>query len=678
MTLTRFVDSKGQLVAIGKELGVGGQGAVHLVDGRPDEVAKVYLKPPSHTDIRKLEAQVQACRPDILSISAWPSALLKNSAGSVQGLIMPLVDLAEYTEIHNLFGPASRRKYFPKADWAFLIHVARNVARAFAVIHDGGHVVGDVSSRNMLVSQQGKLKLIDTDSFQVRSGQTVFPCPVGTAESTPPELQGQTFGTFLRSTNHDLFGMAVIIFQLLFQGRHPYSGIHADGTTPNPAEAIKGNRFAYAQSPRGVRPPPQTLLLSDLPSEVATLFERTFAPSAHSRPTAKEWDQGLATLSQALVTCQQDPGHKHVRGKRCPWCAMNQGATAKGGFAPGAKRLDVKKELNLIWQGVQAIPKPMVPQAVPAPMKVAPLALPWPMPPMLAIVPISRQKLQAARTRRTVATLLFVVLAVLIWRGSSLPIELGLGLVAWILFANSNSKRIKAAHLKTQEAEHQALIQQYEGKKQEVRVLLERQSEQAQTKLNALYSRQRDDSAFRKYQLALKALEDQRAAVLALAAEEGALLQQVREKYRQTALEQYLRRQVLAPGQVNGIGPGLIANLQQKGVRTAYDVTEQVRWIAGIGPRRAGDLMLWRRTQESFFNFDPASIPPGEFAAAIAAHDQKVLSRLQLLGAEVGKLPLQMTTWKVLDQVVVNDIQAQLIEVEQCKLSFRQLEELWP
>ena len=166
MTLNRFVDSRGQVVVLGKELGVGGQGAVHLVDGRPDEVVKVYLKPPSAADVRKLEAQVQACRPDILSVSAWPSALLKSSSGGVQGLIMPLVDPAAYTEIHNLFGPASRRRHFPKADWAFLIHVARNVTRAFAVIHGGNHVVGDVSSRNILVSQQGTLKLIDTDSFQ--------------------------------------------------------------------------------------------------------------------------------------------------------------------------------------------------------------------------------------------------------------------------------------------------------------------------------------------------------------------------------------------------------------------------------------------------------------------------------------------------------------------------------
>ena len=678
MTLTRFVDSRGQVVVVGRELGVGGQGAVHLVDGRPGEVAKVYLKPPSAADVRKLEAQVQACRPDILSVSAWPSALLRTPSGSVQGLIMPLVDPAAYTEIHNLFGPASRRKHFPKADWAFLIHVARNVARAFTVIHDETHVVGDVSSRNILVSQQGTLKLIDTDSFQVRSGQTVFPCPVGTAESTPPELQGQAFGAFIRSANHDLFGMAVLIFQLLFQGRHPYSGIHADGSTPTPAEAIKGNKFAYAGSPRSVRPPPQTLTLSDLPADVAGLFERAFAPSAASRPTAKEWEQGLAGLSQSLAQCPQDAGHKHVRGKRCPWCALNQGATAKGGFAPGAKRLDVQQELNRIWQNVVAIPVPAAPLPVRLPPGVAPLTIHPPALPVLDVAPLPERRLRAARTRRTLSVLLFALLAFMLWRGGGFMLELGVGLTAWILYANSNGKRIRAAHLRAQQDRHQTVVRQYEGEKNTLRKGLLTDSQRLQTQLSALYSRQQHESALAKFQNTLKGAEARRKSVLALAAEEQTLLQGVRERYRKAALEQYLRRQVLTANEVRGIGPHLITNLNQKGVQSAWEINDQVRWIAGIGPKRAGELLLWRQTREGFFHFDPASVPAAELAAAITAHDQKVISQLQLLSAEVSKFDSDVKTWRVLDTVVENDIRIKLVEIEQHRLALQKLEELWP
>ena len=466
--------------------------------------------------------------------------------------------------------------------------------------------------------------------------------------------------------------------QLLFQGRHPYSGIHADGTMPSPAEAIRGNRFAYAQQPRGVRPPPQTLLLSDLPAEVVTLFERAFAPAAGGRPTGKEWDQGLAALSQALVACPQDAHHRHVRGKRCPWCAHNQGATAKGGFAPGAKRLNVNQELNRIWQGVQAIPRPAAPMPVPAPATVTPLALQLPSPPVLETAELPARRLRAARTRRTLAVLLFLGAAGLLWRGGSVTAELGLGLLAWILFATSSGRRIKAAQLRRQRDRHRTVILQYEDQKRELLSRLLTSNAHIQTKLMTLTSRQQSESALRKYQAALKGLEDRRASIRSLASGESTALQQVRDRHREAALEQYLRRQLLVPGQVNGIGPGLIANLQQKGVRTAWDVTDQVRWIGGIGPRRAGDLTRWRRTQENFFTFDPASVPAAELSAAVAAHDQKLLAQLQLLAAEAGKLALDVKTWAVLDQVVANDIRAQLTEAEQCRLGLRQLEALWP
>lgn len=678
MTLTRFVDSKGQLVVVGKELGVGGQGAVHLVEGRPNEVAKVYLKSPSAADVRKLEAQVQACRPEILSISAWPSALLKTSSGSVQGLIMPLVDLAEYTEIHNLFGPASRRKYFPKADWASLILVARNVARAFAVIHDGNHVVGDVSSRNILVSQQGTLKLIDTDSFQVRSGQTVFPCPVGTAESTPPELQGQTFGTFIRTTNHDLFGMAVIIFQLLFQGRHPYSGIHSDGTMPNPAQAIKNNKFAYSQHVRGVRPPPQTLQLDDLPSDVAVLFERAFAPSTNPRPTAKEWDQGLASLARTVATCPQDATHKHVRGKRCPWCAHNQSATAKGGFVPNAKRLDIHQELNRVWQGAQKIHKPSAPQHVWTPTKIMPLSLKYPNLSMMAPLPVPTARLMWARVRTFFALMMFCLLAVMIWRGGDLTTEVGLGAIAWIMLATSNGNHIRAAHKAAQEKQDRGAIERYEQEKNDIRTQLQAHIDEAQKNLKELQIRQQTESALVKYQSAFERLEAQRTNILALAADEAGAIHGIQDVYRQAALDQYLKQQVLTPGLIAGVGEAAVSKLQKFGVWTAYDVNEHVRSVSGINRSRADHLLLWRKAHEGFFNFDATSIPAGQVSAALIERDQKILSMVQVLSGDINKLASDIKNWKGVEDAIGVELREKLVVVEQCKIGLKQLNELWP
>ena len=657
MTMTRIEDSNGRSITLTRQLGAGGQGEVFQVQDRPDVVAKVYLKAPSPENVRKLEAQVRACRPEVRQISAWPSAILKDADGGVRGLLMPLVDPGEYQEIHNLFGPASRRKYFPKANWSFLVHVARNVARAFAVLHAEGHVVGDVSSRNILVSQRGTVCLIDTDSFQVKSGGSVFPCPVGTAESTPPELQGQTFGSLIRDANHDRFGLAVMLFQLLFQGRHPYSGVHADGSTPNPAQAIRADAFAYSlKQHNGVRPPPQTLSLSDLTPAVGELFERAFAPTHASRPSAAEWDRALEELGRALTTCARDPAHQHVRGKPCPWCGSVQVATTKTGAPGGATRLDVNGELNRIWRGVQAIPVPPPPAEVTLSGTVP--AVPPPAPPVLNIRPLDPRLLRRAGVRRGFAFALLLLGVWLASMGAGWEVLTALGFVVWLLWINSNTKKIERADRSNQ------------------RSAIARETRQLEGQLSALERQRQLDSAYQKYRLHLRALEDRRAALVQLGAAGQQGVQAVIDRYRGQALDQYLERQALAVGQINGIGPALIVTLRQSGYRTAKDIDARVSHVKGIGPSRARDLMHWRRAQAQFFQFNPASVPKAELLAAQRSHDQQVSAQLQALERDVVLFAAKVKVWREAERQQVEAIWQTLRDIEQRKALLRRLGEV--
>src|SRR5205814_7863741 len=73
--------------------------------------------------------------------------------------------------------------------------------------------------------------LIDCDSFEITDGKTVFPCMVGVPTYTPPELQGQSFQGVRRTKQHDAFGLAVLIFHMLFLGRHPFAGIRSEEHT---------------------------------------------------------------------------------------------------------------------------------------------------------------------------------------------------------------------------------------------------------------------------------------------------------------------------------------------------------------------------------------------------------------------------------------------------------------
>src|SRR5205814_5083167 len=119
--------------------------------------------------------------------------------------------------------------------------------------------------------------LIDCDSFEITDGKTVFPCMVGVPTYTPPELQGQSFQGVRRTQQHDAFGLAVLVFHLLFLGRHPFAGIYKGGSADLTIEqAITEFRFAYLPDHSSTRlePPPSAPRLSDMPTELAELFLR--------------------------------------------------------------------------------------------------------------------------------------------------------------------------------------------------------------------------------------------------------------------------------------------------------------------------------------------------------------------------------------------------------------------
>ena len=109
--------------------------------------------------------------------------------GRIIGFLMPRVD--EGFPLHDFYTPKSRRDRCPFFNYQYLYRTARNLAAAVSRIHSRGYVIGDVNESNILVSRTALITLVDTDSFQVSDGNSLYPCPVGKPEFTPPRTPGQ-------------------------------------------------------------------------------------------------------------------------------------------------------------------------------------------------------------------------------------------------------------------------------------------------------------------------------------------------------------------------------------------------------------------------------------------------------------------------------------------------------
>ena len=246
-------------------------------------------------------------RTDGLSRSiAWPSTALfsDHQLRAFAGFCMPRVP-EEFQPAHRVYSPADRRTLLPNVDWRFLVSAAANACHAVNTVHRAGHVVGDLNHSNVLISNRALVHLIDADSMQIGTDKKLYYCNVGVPEFTAPELQGRRLTSVRRTVEHDRFALAVLVFQLLFMGRHPFSGNHRDGPLPL-QEAVKFRRFVYSARIDGASRPPTSLELGSVGPSLANVFERSFTGGS-SRPTAEQIRASLIALGRALERCPRNP-----------------------------------------------------------------------------------------------------------------------------------------------------------------------------------------------------------------------------------------------------------------------------------------------------------------------------------------------------------------------------------
>lgn len=586
----KYVTGDGQTITLGKEVGGGGEGTVFDVVGAADVLAKLYKRPDARK-ASKLKVIVGYPSRSFDGIAGWPlTTLHSGSSQPAIGFLMPRISGAR--QIHELDTPAHRRANYPHADWRFLIRTARNCATAVATIHQAGIVIGDVNQGGFLVTKDALVKIIDCDSFQVRSADNTYLCEVAVPEFLPPELHGSRLSQVVRSTNHDAFGLAVLVFRLLMMGRHPFAGYRGRGDKPIP-EAIKEYRFAFAPDANQMEmaPPPHSLLLGDLPPEVATNFLRAFSRGSAqngARPSAREWAESLGRMESELRRCTVDPAHYFYTGlSSCPWCRIERGSGPNYFLSVSIQLLAASPaqiDIRPIWAQIIAIPRPdayLSPIRQAAPIRCVPQPLPG--------------TFQAQRN-------FMRAMGVLALASTSLLL-LGLFNVAFAVIMFPVCVAIVGVWVAAYVNSPHYLERQ---RRRSILADCDRQVRLAEQSVGSTILKLTSDFEKR----ALEATR-QKQKFDALQNEEGSEVSQLQANAQARQLEEYLDGFLIENARLEGIGRGRIAALESYGVETAADATpSKIALVPGFGPKLTDRLLNWRASLVARFRFDPVKGVP--------------------------------------------------------------------
>ena len=270
-----YQDSTGKIHNLDTALAEGGEAVVYRVRGNSRILAKIFKKPRPRYEqklswMRDHPPQQPPSLGDPQHVSiAWVQELLYSPAGELKGYLMQHIQGA--VPLIKVFNPRIRKSTFRGFNEIYLHKTARNLAAALHAVHEREYVVGDLNESNVLVKPNTLITIIDTDSFQVRAKNrygkaTSFPCLVGKPEYLAPELQGKPLDRVRRTPEMDRFALAVLIYQLLMEGSHPFQAKwDGGGDTPNLGMRIQNGWFPHQKQLNApVSPPVNTLPLESL------------------------------------------------------------------------------------------------------------------------------------------------------------------------------------------------------------------------------------------------------------------------------------------------------------------------------------------------------------------------------------------------------------------------------
>ena len=346
---------------LGPLLKSGGAGSIHLLHDEPHSVAKIYH---GHVDAalaqRRVEAMLRLAPqlPDIAEDGrhyvqlAWPTALLRDGRDAFRGYLMPMVDVAATSELEAVLQERQARAAGLPTGLGAKVALAANLSAVVAELHRQGHYVVDLKPVNLRFYKRSLyLALLDCDGFSVQGGEERFAAMQMTPDYLAPEFQSGPMAPGPQEERQDRFALAVVIFQLLNFGIHPFSGRPASEAVPSDLPGrIRGRCYAYGLQANAAIAPNPASGHEAMPLLLRSMFDRAFT-SRDARPDALEWSRVLSAYASRskgmMMPCKLDSGHQHFSGMPCAACrrdalihrAVQQNATVGPATRPVAAKV---------------------------------------------------------------------------------------------------------------------------------------------------------------------------------------------------------------------------------------------------------------------------------------------------------------------------------------------------
>ncbi len=284
---------KKQKIVLQEEIGRGAEGIIFNTN-YDDYVCKIYLKNQLTTDrIDKLKLMVQNSKMVKNNAICWPLDIVTID-GVGCGYIM---NRATGNPLSSVLNYRSLKRNYEKWTRKDLVWIAKNEIEIIKFLHSREIIVGDIHLENIFIDDSTKrVFFIDTDSYQVEN----YVSPVGMPDFIAPEIQGMHLD-FLRTKEHELFAVAILIFKTLMPGQHPYSRIGAKENTATTHQGIMEGVFPYPfknNPENGVPPGKWNRLWLELPEYMKSLFFESF--QNNHRHSLDDWYSAISRYMKDL------------------------------------------------------------------------------------------------------------------------------------------------------------------------------------------------------------------------------------------------------------------------------------------------------------------------------------------------------------------------------------------